>query len=736
MSTTAALDRRAFLRVSALAGGGLVVAAYFEPLVPEALAQRGQPAPPLVPWAFISIATDNTVTIVGKNPEIGQAVKTTLPMLIADELDVDWASVKVVQGDLDAKYGGQSAGGSRAVPSNWMDMRRVGAAARAQILAAAAQQWSVPAGELTTAAGRVRHAASNRTATYGSLAATAATLPAPDIQTVQLKQPSQFTIIGQPIKGVDTPAIVTGKPLYGIDVKLPGMLYAVFEQCPAFEGRAVSANLAEIKAMPGIRDAFILEPVMNGTAFLSSGGVAIVADLWWNAQNARKSLKVVWDNGPAGSNNSATFTANAEALSKQPAQWALRTDGDFATAVGGAARTLEAAYYYPFMSHAPLEPMNCTAHFQNGKLELWVGTQTPGNGARDAARAVGIQPADVTLHMSRMGGGFGRRLYNDYLPEAALIAKTVGAPVQLRWSREDDMGHDLYRPAGWHFFRGGLDAAGRLVAFRDHFVSFGEGQRFAASASLGPNEFPARYVANLSLDASVQPFNVPTGAMRAPGSNGIAFATQGFIDELAIAAGKDPLQFRLDLLANTPIGESRGALDPARMAGVLRLVAEKSGWARRSQLPKGTAMGVAFHYSHSGYFAEVVQVTVAANKRVKVDKVWVAGDIGRQIINPQAAERQAQGCVIDGLGQTMALEITVDGGRAMPANFGAQYQLPRMRNTPASIEVHFLTSDNDPTGLGEPALPPVIPAMVNAIFAATGERVRSLPLSKHGYAWA
>jgi isoquinoline 1-oxidoreductase beta subunit len=731
--STGTLDRRAFLRVSALAGGGLVVAAYFEPF--ELLAQRG-PAAPLVPSAFVSIGLDGTVTVVGKNPEIGQAMKTTLPMLIADELDVDWASVRVVQGDLDAKYGGQSAGGSRGVPSNWMPMRQVGAGARAQILAAAAQQWSVPATELTTASGRVTHAASNRSATYGSLAALAATLPAPDIATLRLKDPKDFKIIGTPVKGVDTAAIVTGKPLYGIDIKVPGMLYAVFEHCPAFEGKAISANLDEIKAMPGVKHAFIVDPIMNGTAFLASGGVAIVADLWWNAQQARKSLKVVWDNGPAAADSSTAFAAKAAELSKLPAQRSLRADGDFNAAVGSAAKVVEGAYHYPFMSHAPLEPMNCTAHFQNGKLELWTGTQTPANGARDAARAVGIQPADVMLHMVRMGGGFGRRLYNDYLPEAAVIAKTVGVPVQLRWSREDDMGHDLYRPAGWHFFKGGVDASGKLVAFRDHFVSFGQGEQFAPSASLAASEFPARLVPNLALDASVQPFSVPTGAMRAPGSNGIAFATQGFLDELAIAAGKDPVQFRLDVLANTPIGEARGALVPARMAAVLRLVAEKSGWARRAQLPKGTGMGVAFHFSHSGYFAEVVEVTVAANKRVKVNKVWVAGDIGRQIINPQASERQSQGCIIDGLGQAMSLEITIDSGRAVPANFGPQYQLPRMRNTAPVIETHWITSDNDPTGLGEPALPPVIPALVNAIFAATGDRVRTLPLSKSGYAWA
>lgn len=731
----ASVDRRAFLRVSALAGGGLVIAAYFDQ--PALLAQRGGQAapPPLDPDAFVSIATDGTVTIIGKNPEIGQGVKTMLPMLIAEELDVEWSSVRVVQGDLDAKYGGQSAGGSRATPTVWLPMRQVGAGARAQILAAAAASWGVPAAELTTRAGRVMHAASNRSGTYGSFAAAAAALPAPDLTTLKLKDPKDFTIIGKSITGVDTKAIVTGQPLFGIDIKVPNMLHAVFQHCPVFEGKAVSANLDEIKALPGVKHAFILEPVMNGTAVVSSGGVAIVADQWWNAQNARKALKVTWDNGPAAADSSTAFAAKALELSKSAAHQSRRADGDFTRAVAAAAKVVEGAYYYPFMSHAPLEPMNCTASFQNGKLELWVGTQTPANGASAAARALGIQPADVTLHMVRMGGGFGRRLYNDYLPEAALIAKTVGAPVQLRWTREDDMGHDLYRPAGWHFFKGGVDAAGKLVAFRDHFVSFGTGDQFAPSANMGATEFPARLVPNFAFDTSLQPFNVPTGAMRAPGSNAIAFAIQSFIDELAHAAGVDPAQFRLDILANTPLGESRGAMDPARMAAVVRLAAEKSGWARRSSLPKGTGMGLAFHFSHSGYFAEVVEATVAANKRVKVNKVWVAGDIGRQIINPQAALRQTQGCVIDGLGQAMTLEVTIANGVATPANFN-QYQLPRMRHTPPVIEAHWIMSDNDPTGLGEPAMPPVIPALTNAIFAATGERVRSLPLSKHGFAWA
>ena len=758
MSSTL-VGRRAFLKVSALAGGGMVVALYFDPA--KLAAQRGAAA--MEPDAFITIASDGTVTIVGKNPEIGQGIKNTLPMLVAEELDVEWSSVRVVQGDLDAKYGQQSAGGSRAVPSNYDGMRRLGAAARLQLVTAASQQWSVPVSELTTSAGRVTHASSGRSLGYGELAEAAARIPAPSLDAVTLKDPATFTIIGKPIPGVDNHALVTGQPLFGIDVKVPGMLYAVFEHCPIFEGRAVSANLDAVRAMPGVRHAFVV-PEGNGV----SGGVAIVGDTWWAAQKARESLEVEWDGGETANDSTERFDREAQAFSTQPPADIGRQEGDVDAALASAATVVEANYAYPFLSHAPLEPMNCTAHYQPGtapgdpgRLELWVGTQTPGSGAPAAAAAVMAFPADmsrqdqqaqvaerVTLHMTRMGGGFGRRLYNDYLPEAAYISKQVGAPVQLRWTREDDMAHDLYRPAGYHFLKGGLDASGKLVAWRNHFVSFTtNGERTAPSANLGGTEFPATFVPNFLMGTSMIRFGVPTGAMRAPGSNALAFVMQSFIDELAHAAGKDPVQFRLDLLRSPQIlpppgggggrggrGGGGGGYGAERMRAVLELVADRSGWGTRT-LPAGTGMGVAFHYSHSGYFAEVAEVTVDADKRVKVNKVWVAGDIGRQIINPLHAESQVQGSVIEGLGQLMTLEVGIEGGAAVQQNFNT-YELPRMRNTPPEIEVHWVTSDNDPTGLGEPALPPIVPAVANAIFAATGERLRSLPISKHGYRWA
>ena len=735
-----ALDRRAFLKISALAGGGMVIAAYLDPS--DLLAQGrqgGPPAPPLTPDAYIRIAPDGVVTIMAKNPEIGQGVKTMLPMLIADELDVDWKDVRVEQADLDTtKYSGQSAGGSNATPSNYEAMRRVGATARAMLVAAAAETWSVPAAEITTASGRVQHAASKRTVGYGQLAAAAAKITPPDPATVRLKDPKEFKIIGQPIANVDNASIVTGRPLYGIDFSMPGMLFAVYQRCPVHGGKPVSANLDAIKKLPGIKHALLLQGAETGAPY---GGVAIVADSWWLAESARKQLQVTWNEGPGAAQSSAGFLARAKELSGQPAQRPLRTDGDVATALKGAAKVVEAEYAYPFLNHAPLEPPNATALFKDGKLELWAGTQTPQGGRGQAARTVGITDADVTIHLPRMGGGFGRRLQNDYVVEAALIAKEIpGTPIQLRWSREDDMHFGTYRPAGFHFFRGGVDASGKIVAWRDLFVSFGTEKSFASSASIGATEFPASYVPNFLLETSTMPLTVPTGALRAPGSNAIAFVIQSFIDELAHAAGRDPVQVRLDLLNATPIQAAGGGqgggggFDAARMRGVLELVAEKSGWGKKP-LPKGTGMGVAFHFSHRGHFAEVAEVTVDANKRVKVNRIWIAGDVGRQIINPLNAEHQAESSVIEGLSHLMGLEITIDKGRVVQNNF-AEYPFVRMRQVPAEIQIHWKITDNNPTGLGEPVLPPVLPAVTNAIFAATGQRVRSLPLSKHGYSWA
>ena len=738
---TGTFTRRDFLKVSAVAGGGILLGGYFTPAgaEPEVLERA---AADWMPNAFIRFTPDGAVTILAKNPEIGQGVKTSFPMIVAEELDVDWKTITVEMAMADsAKYGAQQIGGSSSTPSNYTSLRRMGAAARQMFIAAAAATWGVPEAECTTALGTVMHKASNRKYKYAELIAKAGTMPAPDLAAVKLKDPKDFKIIGTPVANIDGPAIVRGKPLFGIDVTMPGMLYATFTKCPVFGGKVVSADLEAIRAMPGIRHAFVVEGLSPGMGAGLNPGVAIVADSWWLAKNARESLQVVWDEGTTTGQSSLEYAQQAAALSKQPPTKPLRKDGDVDAAFATAAKVIEGAYSYPFLAHAPMEPMNCTASFKDGKLEMWAPSQAPQGGGGMAARALGLQPTDVTVHITRAGGGFGRRAFNDFMVEAAWISRTVGAPVKLVWTREDDIQHDYYRPGGFHFLKGGVDASGKIVAWKNHFVSFGENGNFASQAALGATEFPARFIPNFSSDASLMPLRVPTGYLRAPGSNALAFVMQSFIDELAVAAGKDPLQFRLDLLDSPQIasaapapggrGGGGGGYDAARMKGVLELVREKSGWGKR-QLPAGTGMGVAFHYSHSGFFAEVVEATVDANNQLKVNKIWIAGDIGSQIINPSAAVGQAQGAALDGLAQALGQEITIDKGRVVQANFN-NFPLLRFRQAPPDIEVHFLKSDNSPTGLGEPALPPVIPALCNAIFAATGKRVRSLPLSKQGF---
>ncbi|MDR3703627.1 MAG: molybdopterin-dependent oxidoreductase [Candidatus Sulfopaludibacter sp.] len=744
------LERRSFLKISALAGGGVLLGLSTEP---KASAQgRGTPPAPPDPHNYIRVAADGTVTIVAKNPELGQGVKTMLPMLIAEELDVPWKSVKIEQADFDeTKYAGQSAGGSTATPNNWTPMRQVGAAGRALFLTAAAQTWKVPESECSTNAGRVHHSSSGRSLGYGELASQVAALPAPNLAGLKLKDPSEYKIVGHTQPGNEVPNIVTGKPLFAIDVKVPGMLYAVFEKCGLFGGKVTSANLDEIKKLPGVKQAFVVErpditdAVLPGDPGLENG-IAILAETWWHAQSARKKLQVTWNEGPRANQSSEAFAQRAEELSKQAPQRTIRADGDAEAAIQGAAKVVEAAYSYPFIAHAPLEPQGATAHFHDGKMEIWTNSQIPGNGRRMAAQTLGMSEKDITLHLVRGGGGFGRRLNNDYVVEAAYIAKQAGVPVKLLWAREDDMTHDYYRPGGFQYLKAGLDSSGKIVGWRNHFISYGEGDRFVASGAMGPTEFPQRFIANYALQTSVQPLGIRTGALRAPSSNAFAFVIHSFIDELAHAAGKDPVQFRLDLLnAAAPMPEApaggggRGGfappgVDPARMKGVLELVAEKSGWGKKTH-PKGTAMGVAFHFSHRGYFAEVAEVKVDAANKVKVNKIWVAADVGSQIINPGAADNIVQGGIIDGLSEMMGQEITVEKGRVVQKNYD-RHPMVRLAQAPPEIEVHFLKTTFPPTGLGEPALPPVLPAVANAIFTATGKRVRHLPLSKSGFSWA
>jgi isoquinoline 1-oxidoreductase subunit beta len=729
------LTRRSFFQVTALSGGGLLIGTYIEPSL--SAQQPPAAAAPLDPNAFIRIASDGTVTLVSRNPEIGQGIKTMLPMLIAEELEIDWKSVKVAQADLDEKYGGQTTGGSRAISNNWIPMRKVGAAGRQMLIAAAAQTWKVPESECYASNGRVFHRLTDRSLGYGELAAKAAALPAPDPDSVKLKDPETYKIVGQWTSGVDVPDIVTGKPIFGIDFSTPGMLFATFYRCPVFGGKVASANLDAVKQMLGVKHAFVIDgvakatPIIEGDPGLESG-VAIVADTWWAAQTARKKLIVKWDEGPGAQQSSAGFAKRAVELSKQAPARTLKNDGNVDQAFASSAKVIEGAYSYPFISHAPLEPRNCSAHYKDGKLEMWSTTQLPARNRTLVSKILGIPESDITVHLLRAGGSFGRGLNGDFMVEAGYIAKQINVPVKLVWSREDDMTHDYYRPGGFHFLKASLDSSGKVDAWRNHFVSYGEGDKFSATAAIQPGEFPSGFVPNFAIHSSVMPLSLKTGALRAPTANSQCFVFQSFIDELAHAAGKDPLDFRLELLGDP--ARAPKTYNVGRMRGALELVAEKSGWRERSKLPKGTAMGIAFHYSFQGYFAHVAEVTVTAGNKLRVNKVWVVGDVGSQIVNPSGAEAQVQGGVIDGLSEVMNQQITLEAGRVVQQNYN-QHALLRFRHTP-QIEVHFLKTDNPPTGLGEPALPPVLPAVCNAIFAASGQRIRAIPLATSGFTWA
>lgn len=743
MNTQVNLSRRTILNLSAGAAGGLMLGVFIGAR-PKGAQARESAASSFKPNAFITIMPDGHITIMSKNPEIGQGVKTSLPMLIAEELDAAWSDVEIVEAPTNEKiYGHQFAGGSLSVFMNWMPLRKAGAAARAMLVEAAANEWRVPANECTTANSVVTHTPSGRQLKYADVAGKAAALPVPDAKTVALKNRADFKLIGTRIGGVDNEKIVTGQPLFGIDMALPGMLYAAYERCPALGGRVKSVNLDQIKKMPGVKDAFVLEGNKKYPTLLRPG-VAIVADTTWAALQAKAALQVEWDETDASKDSWSALQAQARELSQKPrgenVVFATK-DKDVDGAFKSAAKTVKAYYQYPFVPHAPLEPQNATAWRRGDKLDIWAPTQIPGTalGMFDSLGIVfypffqdelGIAAENVTITPTRSGGGFGRRGWNDFLCEAAAIAARVDAPVKLQWTRQDDMQHDQYRAGGFHAMEGGLDDKGKLIAFRNHFITFTiNGKTPVAGGGMAPNEFPIQHIDTAEISQTMLPLRTPCGFWRAPGSNVFAFAIQGFIHEMATAAGRDHLEFLLEIMSDprAPAPKGPNSMNAARSIAVTKLAAEKAGWGRK--MPAGHGLGLAFYFSHSAHIAEVAEVSVDKSNKVRVHKVWVAADVG-PIVNRSGAENQVEGSVIDGISTMMNLGLTIENGRIQEKNFDT-YNMLRMPATP-DVEVHFIESDNPPSGLGEPALPPIAPAVANAIFAATGQRVRSMPLSLTG----
>lgn len=725
--------RRTWIAATTLAGGGLAVA-WWSRTGREQVSGGSRPAGEVIvrgefrPNAFVGIDRNGRVTIVAKQPEIGQGVKTALPMIVAEELDVAWTSVEVVQAGLDAAYGTQFAGASASVRDNYLALRKLGAAARMLLVQAAAQRWSVTAGECETRDGRVHHRASGRSLGYGELSEAAAALEPPPPDGIRLKDPDDFRLVGTPQGDVDTAKIVAGAPLFGMDFSMPGLLHAVFERSPVPGGALLEANLDELRGLPGVRHVLVFE--RDAAPWRPSAGVVIVADSAWAAIRARKQLRARWDDGPSAGVDSERLMALArEAVGRGAAP--LRDDGEVDTAIAAAARTLQADYEYPFIAHACMEPLNCTAQVGEASAELWTSVQSP-EWARDRlAQSLGLDAAAIRIHLLRGGGGFGRRLASDYIVEAAHVARRVGAPVCLLWTREDDFRHDHCRPAGAHRLRAGLDAQGRLLAWHDRYATFGRDGRPGGGSGLDAAAFPAGFVEHLRLEQSVLDAGVPLGMWRAPGANVHAWVTESFIDELAHAAGRDPLAFRLQLLSQEALGSRLRRLgraqrfDPARMQAVLRAAAERAGWEER--LPEGAGRGIAGHFSYGGYAAHVIEVARAGDGRLVVPRVTSVCDVGWPIINPTGARAQVQGSVIDGLSAAWFQSIDIRRGRIVQSNFDA-YRVLRMADAPARIDVHFLRSASAPAGLGEPALPPVAPALCNAIFRATGVRLRRLPV--------
>lgn len=722
-------SRREFLKVSAAAGGGLMVVLY-TPWRDGAPGTPGTEA--LEASAFVTVHRDGTVTILSKNPELGQGVRTSLPMIVAEELGVRWDDVRVEQAPYDtARFGPQYAGGSTAVSTNWDRLRLAGAAARELLIVAAARQWGVDPRECTAGDGKVRHAqgAGAREVGYGDLVDAAAGIEPPNPEDIRLTDPSRFRIVGTPRRDVDSEGIVTGATRYGLDTKVPGMLYAVIEKAPTFGGRVRSFDPSRALNVPGVRQVVAIEPLDNPVFLVA--GVAVVADNTWAAIKGRSALRIEWDSGPRAEESSESLREQFDRRTHEGGDL-IRDDGDVDSALAGAAVKLDAVYEVPFLYHASMEPMNCVADVREDRCEIWAPTQVPGACQALGMRLTGLPREAVQVHMIRTGGGFGRRLMADYAAEAVYLSKSVGQPVQVVWTREDDMRHGYYRPAGMYRLSAGVDSDGNLVAWKAAVSTtsrhaFRGDRETAAETEVFPDALPAAAVPNFRLTYSAADSSVPTGALRGPGKNASTFVDQCFLDEIAHAAGKDPVEMLREIIGeprDLPYRDHGGpTFNTGRLRRVLDLAVEKSDWAGPS--PAGHGRGVAAHMMFGAYVAQVAEVSVDGAGNVRVHRVVCAVDCGI-VINPSGARAQVEGGILHGLSAALHGEITIANGAAVQENFGA-YPLLRIDETPR-VDIHFVPSTEPPTGLGEMAFPSIIPAVANAVSAATGVRVRRLPI--------
>ncbi len=724
-------NRRSFLKVSAAAGGGMVLGfniagcktepkrpSFIEPVLeqPQAWNQMN---------GFLRIGENGVVTIMSPNPEIGQNVKTSMPMIVAEELDVSWDNVIVEQAGLDTdNFQRQIAGGSQSIRFGWDGLRNAGATARHMLVEAAAQKLEVPASELTTSEGVIYHKASDRSVGYGEVASAAASVEVPDPKDLKLKTTKDYKIIGKDTRNVDGFNIATGKPLFGLDIQRPGMLIAMIEHAPAFGMKLKSMDAAKAKSMPGIKDVFEINTLPEGvTAQWSDVNafpnlVAIVGESTWQVMKAKKALKLEWEQDTAAESSSDHEANLAELVSKAPSEQA-RADGDVNKAFGDAAQVIEKTYNAPFLAHNTMEPMNFFAHVTEDTAELEGPVQTAQFLRPTVSAVCGIPEENISIMMTRMGGGFGRRLYGHYGTEAAVISQKVGAPIKLVYSREDDMTQGTYRPAYKVTYKAGLDADNNLIAFHVRGAGTHGSPVFA-------NRYPAGAVANYLAENHTQESNISTGAWRAPRSNFIATAEQSFLDEVAEAAGKDPIEFRLELFEkakSNPVGEDND-YDAERYAGVLKLVKEKSGWGTTKD---GIHRGVSAYYCHNSYVAQVLEVAMENGNPV-VKKVTCAVDCGI-VINPEGARNQIEGGIVDGIGHAMYSALTFEKGMPKQKNFNS-YRLIRHAEAPEKIDVHFVDNGEKPTGLGEPSLPPIGAALANALYKATGTRLYTQPFNE------